>query len=472
MKFVLLFLLLPLTLLGQNWTEPVNISTMNGVNQNPDLFIDHNEFLHCVWSHLVDDNYSHIYYSKSIDQGQTWSNPINISQNTEKWLLSPKIVVDSEDNIYVTYDYGAENPIHCKILMKKFDSNSWSQADTISGTMLNCRQNKLVIDHNNRIYCFWNHALEGGDYYYRYFENGIWSDYFHPFGDNFSFEKIVVDSENYLHVLAGHFDYAWYFNYVVYNPGENTWSDITLISELTNANGQDIDLDNNNHPHFAWRHKTPGTPNPFEEDSTLYRFFNGNEWSEPELITEDPFSQKIQLINSKVYIIDWEKTSEEGGNIVMYEKNDEGNWIGEFVLNLIGSQQKFLKSDNILHLLYLAKPNDENFNLYYINKIVDSTTSIEENKFTLNSLKIYPNPFSEIANIEFNILKESHVILRIHTYDGKLIKPIYNGNLPEGDYTKFWDGTNDSGEKVNKGAYLIRLIADKNIISRSVIFLK
>ncbi|MCD4697746.1 MAG: hypothetical protein K8S16_16095 [Bacteroidales bacterium] len=476
MKQTLFFILniILISSFSQNWSEPVNISTMNGVNQTPGFAIDNEGNLHCVWAHVINDNYSHIYYSKSEDNGATWITPENISLNTEKRLINPNIVTDSEGRIYVTYDWDAIDPAHGKILMKIYDGISWSLADTITGSMLNCRQNKLIVDHNNRIYCFWNHAVQYyGDYYYRYFENGIWSDFFYPYGTGVGFDKIVIDPDNNLHVLGGHvIDSYFLFAYFDYNLEANQWSDVTTFSAKTNGLGSDIDLDNNNHPHFAWRQKTPDIPNPFEEDSTMYRYYNGVAWSEPELVTEDPFSQKIQLFNNKAYIIDAEKNSKDAGNIVLYQKDDAGNWIGELVINIVGSIQRLLKCGNTLNLIYTAKPDDDNLNIYYMNKTVDTTTSIEENKFTLNSLEIYPNPFSEIANIEFNILKDSHVILRIHSFDGKVIKTIYYGNLPEGNFRKFWDGTNESGEKGNKGAYLIRLIADKNIIARSVIYLK
>lgn len=473
MKFILI-LLFPLTLMGQNWSEPVNISTINGVNQTPGFTINNQGNMHCVWAHVVSDDYSNIYYSKSEDNGATWTIPENISLNTEKRLINPNIVTDSEGKIYVTYDWDVINPAYGKVLMKIFDGVEWSLADTISGNMLNCRQNLLAVDHNDRIYCFWNHAVQYfGDYYYRYFENGIWSDFFHPYGIGVGFDKVVISPDNNLHILGGHIVGSDFFlAYFFYNMETNQWTDIATFSNNTLANGSDLDVDNNGNLHFAYRQKFPGTPNPMEDDSTLYRFFDGYEWSEQELVTEDPFSQKIQVINNKVYIIDWEKTSEEGGNIVMYEKNDAGNWIGELVVYIIGSQQRMLKTGNILHLIYTAKPDDDNLNIYYINKTVDTTTSVVEKKFTINSLEIYPNPFSEIANIEFSLLRESQVILKIQSFDGKLVKTIHDDYLSAGDYSTYWDGTDDSNNKVKNGTYLVRLIAGKNTISRSVIFLK
>jgi hypothetical protein len=472
-SLVVILLLLTINTNTQAWTEPVNISSMNGVNQTPDLFIDKNGTLHCVWTHVIGTNFRVIYYSNSFDNGLTWSLPENIS-NIDKWLLNPKIVADSQDKLYVTYDYHSGDPIHSKILFKSNDGSGWSEADTITGNMLNCSKNILLIDHTDRIYCFWNHAVEGGDYYYRYFEKGIWSNYYHPYEDtNVFFEKIAIDSENCIHCLGSLFDQNIFYVYMKYNKGLDEWSDLTQISEKTwGVLGSDIDIDQNNYPHFAWRHKTYGIGNIFEEDSTLYRYFDGENWSIPELVTEDPAGHKIQIAYGKPYIIDWEKNESKSGNIIMYERDVIGTWIGELVIGDAVGTEVFLKSGNYLHFLYRNKPDDNNLNIYYINKIVDTITSVEDKRFTLKSLEIFPNPFSETVNIGFSLIKESYVILRIHSFDGKLIKTIYEGNLAPGNFKHYWDGKHDSGAIVEKGAYLVRLVAGKNIISRSVIFMK
>ena len=469
MKFILI-ILFPLTLMGQNWSEPVNISTMNGINQNPDLFIDNSGILHCVWAHRIEVNYTVIYYSKSIDDGQTWSIPVNISQNDDKWLLNPNVVVDSENNIYISYDYNLENPIHSKILLKIFDGVNWGPADTISGNMLNCSKNKLVIDNNDRIYCFWNHAVTGGNYYYRLYENGDWSPIFHPYeGMNISFKKIVVDTENNIHVLAGHFEFAWYFDYLYYNNVTNLWSDIIQISDITSANGEDLDINNNNFPHVTWRHKTPGLPNPMEEDSTLYRYYNGTDWSEPELITEDPFSQKIQLINENVYIMDWEKSEDDGGNIVLYEKDENNNWIGDLVISNAGNLEVMHSSTNKIHILFLSKPFEEHLNILYMNKAVDTTTNINEKKFNINSISLFPNPFTTSTNIEFEVNKPGFTILKVYSFRGKVIRTLLEGTKHEGKYKYCWDGKDNNGDMMSAGVYLIRLQVGRNIVARSVI---
>jgi hypothetical protein len=457
---------------SQEWTEPINISSMNGVNQNPDLCIDKNGTLHCVWTHVIETNYRVIFYSCSMDNGLTWSSPENLSLNIDKSLFYPKIVADSLCNLYVSYDYNSGDPIHSKILFKTNPGNGWSDADTVSGNMLNSSKNRLIIDNSDRIYCFWNHAVEGGDYYYRYFENGNWSDFFNPYGPGLVIIELVTDATNNIHVLGGHTDSGSYLDYCYFNYETNLWSEPITFSDNTFAIGSDLDIDGNGYPHFSWRQKTPGLPNPFEEDSTLYRYYDGVNWSLPELVTEDPAGHKIQIVNEESFIIDWEKAENEYGNIICYEKDLNGNWIGETVIVNAAGTEVFLKSTNMLHFLYRAKPDEDNLNIYYTHKIVDTTTNNAENKFSLKSLEVFPNPFTEVTNIEFTLVEESHVILKIHAFDGKLIKTLLDGSMQRGIYKLSWDATDNQNNKVQPKAYLVRLIAGKNIISRSVIFLK
>ena len=117
---------------AQNWTEPVNVSNMGGFNQYPDFTFDHNGTLHCVWMHVFQSDFSKIYYSKSFDEGDSWTTPEDISMNDEKRLSQPHIVSDSENNLYVTYDYNTYNPYQTLIYLKIFDGTSWSEPVIVS----------------------------------------------------------------------------------------------------------------------------------------------------------------------------------------------------------------------------------------------------------------------------------------------------------------------------------------------------
>ena len=99
----IILLFLSLTLPAQTWTNPVNISpNMPGLDNQPDLCIDKSGTLHGVFTHKLESNWRKIYYSKSTDDGQTWTTPEDISLNPDISLMNPHIVSDTSNILYVT----------------------------------------------------------------------------------------------------------------------------------------------------------------------------------------------------------------------------------------------------------------------------------------------------------------------------------------------------------------------------------
>ncbi|MCD4697146.1 MAG: T9SS type A sorting domain-containing protein, partial [Bacteroidales bacterium] len=204
-------------------------------------------------------------------------------------------------------------------------------------------------------------------------------------------------------------------------------------------------------------------------DSTLYRYYNGNNWTVPELVTEDPNGQKIQIVNNESYIINWEKPEGEFGNIVCYQKDLLGNWIGEIVITDAARTQLLTKSENKLHLLFGSKPDEDNINVYYMNRLVDTIAFISTDKFSIKKWDVFPNPFTTSTNIEFEVNKPGFTTLKVYSYQGKIIRTLLVGTKPEGKYKYCWDGKDNNGDKMSAGVYLIRLQVGRNIVARSVI---
>ena len=128
----ILFVFIFSCLSAQDWSEPINISNTTGLDHDPSFCIDNNGVLHCVWSYKIEQNYRKIYYSKSEDDGESWSTPQDISQNSQYWCGIPHIDVDSENNIYVTYDYNVGNYYHTQVHLRKFDGTTWSEPTNLT----------------------------------------------------------------------------------------------------------------------------------------------------------------------------------------------------------------------------------------------------------------------------------------------------------------------------------------------------
>jgi hypothetical protein len=72
----------------------------------------------------------------------------------------------------------------------------------------------------------------------------------------------------------------------------------------------------------------------------------------------------------------------------------------------------------------------------------------------------YPNPFNPATAIPFSITgggAEQLVTLEIFNIHGQLVSHLFNGCLPQGNYTMVWNGTNAGGAAVASGTYICRL---------------
>jgi len=87
-------------------------------------------------------------------------------------------------------------------------------------------------------------------------------------------------------------------------------------------------------------------------------------------------------------------------------------------------------------------------------------TALDENELSPDNFFLgqnYPNPFNSATTITYQLLKASHIILKIYNIFGKEIKTIENENKQSGIYSVKWDGTNNSGIRVSSGIYFYKL---------------
>ncbi|MGQ9609334.1 MAG: choice-of-anchor D domain-containing protein [bacterium] len=77
-------------------------------------------------------------------------------------------------------------------------------------------------------------------------------------------------------------------------------------------------------------------------------------------------------------------------------------------------------------------------------------------------LQNYPNPFNPDTWIPFKLSTPGEVSIKIYSLSGQLVRRIDLGYKSMGDYTSkdkavYWDGTNNSGEKVSSGIYFYEI---------------
>lgn len=84
----------------------------------------------------------------------------------------------------------------------------------------------------------------------------------------------------------------------------------------------------------------------------------------------------------------------------------------------------------------------------------------------------YPNPFNPTTNIDFKIAATSSVKLVVYNILGQRIKTLVNDKLQAGNYQIVWNGTDELGNKVASGNYLLSLETDNFRATKKMALLK
>lgn len=460
---------------AQTWSPSVNISNMPGLDNMPDFCIDSSGALHCVFSHKISSNWWLIYYSKSGDDGISWSTPENISRNDNLTTFRPHIEAGSNNTLHVTYDFNSGNPAATQVYYKYFDGTQWNDSMLLTQIHPGAHGNFPVLDHNDRLYCFW---YWGDTSYYRFLENGTWSDIICPYPDEdwWIFARAEPDKQNNLHCVGTFLDEGQiavnakviYFSYLF---SEDQWSDKTLLSEENYLGGHNlaIDIDGSGYPRVVWHQRHHSVPP--DQDSTLYRYFNGSFWPASELIVrnQSSYEQRIAIDDwNNTHIIDRENL--DNGTMLVHYQKANNIWQGKIIdsaENSVGMPEIIFYNGS-LYLIYVYSevPNDGEvvMSKYDIITDIDLNNRID----FVEDINVYPNPFSEECSISFLLKSDCKVLLNIYDMKGYLLETLSNSHLSSGKHIITWDGKDENNNELPQGLYLIRLVWGSYIITRLV----
>ncbi len=84
----------------------------------------------------------------------------------------------------------------------------------------------------------------------------------------------------------------------------------------------------------------------------------------------------------------------------------------------------------------------------------------------------YPNPFNPSTIISYALPKASMVKVVIYNMLGQEVKTLVNDYQNPGNHEVTWNGDNNVGAKVASGAYIFRVVAGNNIVTKKMLLLK
>jgi hypothetical protein len=396
---------------SQEWSSPVIIAEMPGINNCIDLCIDHAGVEHVVWAHKVSQIYWIIMYSKSNDGGDTWSEPDTIVNYPDSWLYEPHIDCDTLNNIFVSYDSISYDGGYGQVFLLEFDGIQWTTPIRLSGNN-SSKGNKIDCNNDNRLFVFWHEIHNvNAKFAYRYMEGGLWSEINFPYSDSnvYVLENLDIDKQNNIHCV-GYFNYFGQTSYdmvIFYSSFDyinDLWQPVQLLSAERSTLGCDISVDTMSLPCITWCQYTNSSL-PYEY-ATLFKNQSLNGWEVSDTINHDRESNlKIALdINNNIHIIDYYTFSGSITSLNYYSINDD-TWTKEII------------DEGGTILFYDLEVDNENVNIAYGKRtgtLGNDTTSLLFVKKTvtvntekvINSdcfVKIYPNPTSNVIKINFTL---------------------------------------------------------------------
>jgi hypothetical protein len=69
----------------------------------------------------------------------------------------------------------------------------------------------------------------------------------------------------------------------------------------------------------------------------------------------------------------------------------------------------------------------------------------------------YPNPFNPSTTIKFQMPKPSQIVMQVYNLKGQIIKTLINEEYQAGYHTAVWDATNNAGNRVSSGIYILQM---------------
>ncbi|MGI9010833.1 MAG: sialidase family protein [Nitrososphaeraceae archaeon] len=141
---------------GNTFSKPINLSNNTGFSEHPQIAASKNGIF-IVWADNTDSNNTEIMFTKSVDNGTTFSKPINLSNNSQN--SNNQEISAFNENVYVVWqdiDQNNNNNKNSSIMFKSSIDSGNTFNDTIElATNTNDTYPK-VNSYQDYVYIVWN----------------------------------------------------------------------------------------------------------------------------------------------------------------------------------------------------------------------------------------------------------------------------------------------------------------------------
>ena len=82
---------------------------------------------------------------------------------------------------------------------------------------------------------------------------------------------------------------------------------------------------------------------------------------------------------------------------------------------------------------------------------------------------IFPNPFNGETTVTYRLSTPGFVSIQVLDLSGRIVRTLIEGNAGRGEYRLRWDGSNDAGNRLPSGLYLIRrILSGKTVVQKTM----
>lgn len=269
---------------GVTWTTPVNISNTTGEFGSPDIAVHSSGNIVAAW-HGGSGSNSEIYFNRSPDKGNSWTNPVNVSNNPGSSgyaAVSP----DGSGGICIVWQDISTGTDEIYFSRSTDKGKNWSSPLNISKTTDHSNTPAIAVDNDGDIYVTWGEYREGGTLlplsagnyavcFSSSSNNGTgWStaETIFTLSPDFGGHDFTIDSAGNINLVYSDYDNTsgnWeiYFSRSI-DKGAS-WSGSEDISDSTGDSLKPvITVDETGNINVAWMDKTPGNYDIFYTGST------------------------------------------------------------------------------------------------------------------------------------------------------------------------------------------------------------
>ena len=235
---------------GKTFGTPINLSNNTEFSERPQIAVSKNGIF-IVWAETINPNNKEIMFTKSLDNGKTFSNPINLSNNS-KDSYNQEISAFNE-NVYVIWqDTDKKNNDTNGIIMFKSSTNTGNTFNN-SIELINNTNSAFpkINSYGNYVYIVWNNENKknSGLFFVKSFDKGNNFDDITKLSNNSNFgESQIAVKENEIIVIWGGFLLKNIENiyYVKSSDNGKTFTDVNTISEkIIKSNNTNYDIELN-----------------------------------------------------------------------------------------------------------------------------------------------------------------------------------------------------------------------------------